>query len=163
MEHQLHFKCVMALSKEPEGHPVYFKVDGQRFRNNRTIKLHTGSAYKFNFTFKPSQVLETVNIHGSNLPVSLNESSTGEGITSSYTSVWSTENIPLTKKGQRDNVPLILKIKDKGTLKTSMQAKFYKIDDKHHCEWGNHFTNIEFECNANEHRNHVDIAKETFR
>lgn len=148
------------MKKEPEDSPVYFKIDGQRFRNTRTVKLHTGTSYRLDMIFKPAQHLESVNVHGSNLEF---KEQNRDHSTSSYRAHWSTAQIPLTRKGEREHVPIILKITDKGTLKTSLQAKFYRLDDTQHCEWGCMFTAIELECNANEHRNHVEVAKETFR
>ncbi|XP_019573814.2 CB1 cannabinoid receptor-interacting protein 1 isoform X1 [Rhinolophus sinicus] len=44
----------IALRIQPNDGPVFFKVDGQRFGQNRTIKLLTGSSYKVEVKIKPS-------------------------------------------------------------------------------------------------------------
>lgn len=150
----------MVIRKLPDDEQVFFKVDGQRFKNMRTVKLHLNTTYRFEIVFAPPQTLESFSVHGSVLPM---EEKTRDRNQSTYVTHWKTDAIPVTKKGEREQVPIIMKVTDKGTLRTSLQAKMYKADDTHHCEWGNTFSWIEYECNANEHRNHVDVAKETFR
>lgn len=44
----------IALRIQPNDGPVFFKVDGQRFGQNRTIKLLTGSSYKVEVKIKPT-------------------------------------------------------------------------------------------------------------
>ncbi|XP_045436794.1 CB1 cannabinoid receptor-interacting protein 1 isoform X1 [Pipistrellus kuhlii] len=44
----------IALRIQPNDGPVFYKVDGQRFGQNRTIKLLTGSSYKVEVKIKPS-------------------------------------------------------------------------------------------------------------
>nr|KAF6429142.1 cannabinoid receptor interacting protein 1 [Molossus molossus] len=44
----------IALRIQPNDGPVFFKVDGQRFGQNRTIKLLTGSSYKVEVKIKPN-------------------------------------------------------------------------------------------------------------
>lgn len=44
----------IALRIQPNDGPVFFKVDGQRFGQNRTIKLLTGSSCKVEVKIKPT-------------------------------------------------------------------------------------------------------------
>lgn len=44
----------IALRIQPNDGPVFYKVDGQRFGQNRTIKLLTGSSYKVEVKIKPT-------------------------------------------------------------------------------------------------------------
>lgn len=46
----------ISLKIQPNDGPVFFKVDGTRFGQNRTIKLLTGSKYKIRVVMKPTNV-----------------------------------------------------------------------------------------------------------
>ena len=45
----------IALKIQPNDGPVFFKVDGTRFGQSRTIKLLTGSKYKIEVVMKPGK------------------------------------------------------------------------------------------------------------
>lgn len=49
----------VSLKIQPNDGPVYFKVDGQRFGQNRTIKLLTGAKYKVEVAIKPGTIHAT--------------------------------------------------------------------------------------------------------
>lgn len=49
----------IALRVQPNEGPVFFKVDGTRFGQTRTIKLLTGSKYKIEVVAKPGSVEAT--------------------------------------------------------------------------------------------------------
>lgn len=49
----------IALRIQPNDGPVFFKVDGTRFGQSRTIKLLTGSKYKIEVVLKPGNVEAT--------------------------------------------------------------------------------------------------------
>ncbi|MEQ2199005.1 CB1 cannabinoid receptor-interacting protein 1, partial [Xenoophorus captivus] len=49
----------IALRIQPNDGPVFFKVDGTRFGQSRTIKLLTGSKYKIEVVVKPGAVEAT--------------------------------------------------------------------------------------------------------
>lgn len=49
----------ISLRIQPNEGPVFFKVDGTRFGQNRTIKLLTGSKYKIEVAMKPGTVEAT--------------------------------------------------------------------------------------------------------
>lgn len=46
----------VSLKMEPDDGPVFFKADGSRFGQTRTIKLLTGSKYKIEVVLKPGSV-----------------------------------------------------------------------------------------------------------
>lgn len=52
-------KIGVSLKIQPNNGPVFFKVDGSRFGQNRTIKLLTGSKYKIEVIVKPGAVEAT--------------------------------------------------------------------------------------------------------
>lgn len=52
-------KISVALKIQPNDGAVYFKVDGQRFGQNRTIKLLTGAKYKIEVALRPGTVQAT--------------------------------------------------------------------------------------------------------
>ncbi|KAG6927426.1 cannabinoid receptor interacting protein 1, partial [Chelydra serpentina] len=52
-------KINVSLKIQPNDGPVYFKVDGQRFDQNRTIKFLTGAKYTVEVVLKPGVVHAT--------------------------------------------------------------------------------------------------------
>lgn len=52
-------KISVSLKIQPNDGAVYFKVDGQRFGQNRTIKLLTGAKYKIEVSLRPGTVQAT--------------------------------------------------------------------------------------------------------
>lgn len=52
-------KISVSLRIQPNDGAVYFKVDGQRFGQNRTIKLLTGAKYKIDIALRPGTVQAT--------------------------------------------------------------------------------------------------------
>ncbi|KAM7027513.1 CB1 cannabinoid receptor-interacting protein 1 isoform 2-T2 [Passerculus sandwichensis] len=53
-------KISVSLKIQPNDGAVYFKVDGQRFGQNRTIKLLTGAKYKIEVSLRPGTVQATL-------------------------------------------------------------------------------------------------------
>ena len=49
----------ICLKIQPNEGPVFFKVDGTRFGQTRTIKLLTGSKYKIEVVLKPGKAVAT--------------------------------------------------------------------------------------------------------
>lgn len=49
----------ISLRIQPNEGPVFYKVDGTRFGQTRTIKLLTGSKYKIEVVMKPGTVEAT--------------------------------------------------------------------------------------------------------
>ncbi|KAK3554716.1 hypothetical protein QTP70_032634 [Hemibagrus guttatus] len=49
-----------------------------------------------------------------------------------------------------------------GLFETMWQVKFYNHNKRDHCQWGNSFHSIEYECKPNESHSLMLISKETF-
>uniref|UniRef100_A0A8C0QJA0 CB1 cannabinoid receptor-interacting protein 1 n=1 Tax=Chelonoidis abingdonii TaxID=106734 RepID=A0A8C0QJA0_CHEAB len=89
-------KISVSLRIQPNDGPVYFKVDGQRFDQNRTIKFLTGAKYTVEVVLKPGVV--TMGIGGVNI---LLEEKSRDPQVVCYTGIYDTEGVPHTKSGQR--------------------------------------------------------------
>lgn len=48
------FKVIIVARTAEDGQPLYFKVDGQRFADSRTVKACSQSKYEIAITLKPS-------------------------------------------------------------------------------------------------------------
>uniref|UniRef100_A0A8I4A2G0 CB1 cannabinoid receptor-interacting protein 1 n=1 Tax=Callithrix jacchus TaxID=9483 RepID=A0A8I4A2G0_CALJA len=179
----------IALRIQPNDGPVFYKVDGQRFGQNRTIKLLTGSSYKVEVKIKPSTLqVENISIGGVLVPLEL-KSKEPDGDRVVYTGTYDTEGVTPTKSGERQPIqitmpsPNWLKLKglpmpsveedieqlkfsllftDIGTFETVWQVKFYNYHKRDHCQWGSPFSVIEYECKPNETRSLMWVNKESF-
>lgn len=49
-----------------------------------------------------------------------------------------------------------------GTFETVWQVKYYNYNKRDHCQWGNSFNSIEYECKPNDTRTLMWVNKETF-
>lgn len=153
-------KISVALKIQPNDGPVYFKVDGQRFGQNRTIKLLTGAKYKVEVVIKPGVVQATTMSIGG-ISITLEEKSRDPQAIS-YTGMYDTEGVEKTKSGERQPLQVSIQFTDIGTFETLWQVKFYNYHKRDHCQWGNSFNNIEYECKPNETRTLMWINKEMF-
>uniref|UniRef100_A0A8C3GIV4 CB1 cannabinoid receptor-interacting protein 1 n=1 Tax=Cairina moschata TaxID=8855 RepID=A0A8C3GIV4_CAIMO len=153
-------KISVSLRIQPNDGAVYFKVDGQRFGQNRTIKLLTGAKYKIDIALRPGTVqATTMGIGGVNVPL---EEKSRDAQVASYTGIYDTEGVPHTKSGERQPIQVNMQFNDIGTFETVWQVKFYNYHKRDHCQWGNSFGSIEYECKPNETRSLMWINKETF-
>ncbi|XP_007890467.1 CB1 cannabinoid receptor-interacting protein 1b isoform X1 [Callorhinchus milii] len=153
-------KIGVSLKIQPGDGAVYFKVDGHRFGQNRTIKLLTGAKYKIGVVMKPGVVSAKSMMIGGVL-VSLEESSKDPQVVS-YTGIYDTEGVVHTKSGERQPVQVSIQFEDIGTFETVWQVKYYNYHKRDHCQWGNSFGSIEYECKPNETRSLMWINKEMF-
>ncbi|MEQ2245985.1 CB1 cannabinoid receptor-interacting protein 1 [Ilyodon furcidens] len=150
----------IALRIQPNDGPVFFKVDGTRFGQSRTIKLLTGSKYKIEVVVKPGAVEATnMNIGGIIFPLE-QQSRDEESVV--YNGQYNTEGVPHTKSGDRQPVQVSIEFNKAGTFETVWQAKYYNYYKREHCQFGNKFSNIEYECKPNETRTLMWINKEAF-
>lgn len=60
------------------------------------------------------------------------------------------------------DTPFSSQFNDIGVFETVWQVKFYNYHKRDHCQWGNSFGSIEYECKPNETRSLMWINKETF-
>nr|XP_020039102.1 CB1 cannabinoid receptor-interacting protein 1 isoform X2 [Castor canadensis] len=98
----------IALRIQPNDGPVFFKVDGQRFGQNRTIKLLTGSSYKVEVKIKPTTLqVENISIGGVLVPLQL-KSKEPDGDRVVYTGIYDTEGVAPTKSGERQPIQITM-------------------------------------------------------
>ncbi|XP_024123338.1 CB1 cannabinoid receptor-interacting protein 1a isoform X2 [Oryzias melastigma] len=79
-----------------------------------------------------------------------------------YHGQYDTEGVPHTKSGDRQPVQVSIEFNKAGTFETVWQAKYYNYYKREHCQFGNKFSNIEYECKPNETRTLMWINKEVF-
>ncbi|XP_070235454.1 CB1 cannabinoid receptor-interacting protein 1 isoform X3 [Bos mutus] len=98
----------IALRIQPNDGPVFYKVDGQRFGQNRTIKLLTGSSYKVEVKIKPTTLqVENISIGGVVVPLEL-KSKEPDGDRIVYTGTYDTEGVAPTKSGERQPIQITM-------------------------------------------------------
>ncbi|XP_045405711.1 CB1 cannabinoid receptor-interacting protein 1 isoform X2 [Lemur catta] len=98
----------IALRIQPNDGPVFYKVDGQRFGQNRTIKLLTGSSYKVEVKIKPTTLqVENISIGGVLVPLEL-KSKEPDGDRIVYTGTYDTEGVVPTKSGERQPIQITM-------------------------------------------------------
>ncbi|XP_048660154.1 CB1 cannabinoid receptor-interacting protein 1 isoform X2 [Marmota marmota marmota] len=98
----------IALRIQPNDGPVFFKVDGQRFGQNRTIKLLTGSSYKVEVKIKPITLqVENISIGGVLVPLEL-KAKEPDGDRVVYTGTYDTEGVAPTKSGERQPIQITM-------------------------------------------------------
>ena len=48
------FKLDVNITKLEDSSPVFFKIDGERFKETQTLKLQVDTTYRLSFEFRPS-------------------------------------------------------------------------------------------------------------
>uniref|UniRef100_A0A8C7YA33 CB1 cannabinoid receptor-interacting protein 1 n=1 Tax=Oryzias sinensis TaxID=183150 RepID=A0A8C7YA33_9TELE len=79
-----------------------------------------------------------------------------------YHGQYDTEGVPHTKSGDRQPVQVSIEFNKAGTFETVWQAKYYNYYKREHCQFGNKFSSVEYECKPNETRTLMWINKEVF-
>ncbi|GLG99797.1 Uncharacterized protein C2orf32-like protein [Gryllus bimaculatus] len=83
------FRVTLSIRKEPEGGPVFCKMEQtQRFKQLKTVKLHTDTTYRVDVSFKPPRSLHTA---------------------CAYSSYYTTEGLKPSKKGTREDLCIVMK------------------------------------------------------
>nr|CAD7405216.1 unnamed protein product [Timema cristinae] len=80
-----------------------------------------------------------------------------------YSSYYNTDGLNHSKKGQREDLAIVMKVQETGELSTCLQVKLYKQRDTQHCEWGSQLHCVELDCCALEGDVSVRVNKETFK
>ncbi|XP_013408498.1 CB1 cannabinoid receptor-interacting protein 1 [Lingula anatina] len=153
------FKISVGIRHPSTEREAHYKEDGLRFGTQKTVKLCVQTVYELQFRIKPHRELTNVQVDGVDL--ALKEASKSEDQIV-YTADWDTQYSSVTKKANRYSMLVLINIKDLGTMKTTIQSKFYNPGDSH-LTWGSRLNNLEYDCKVNEDRAYVDIVKETFR
>ncbi|KAF4090006.1 hypothetical protein AMELA_G00044810 [Ameiurus melas] len=150
-------KVALSLKTTPDDGPVFFKADGTRFDQNRTIKLLTGTKYKIEVTVKPGAVEATsMSVGGATFPL---EQKSKDPQAVVYSAIYDTEGVAHTKSGERQPVQVSIHFMAAGLFETMWQVKFYNYNKKDHCQWGNSFRSIEYECKPNDAHSLMWITK----
>lgn len=55
-----------------------------------------------------------------------------------------------------------LQFTELGMFETVWQVKYYNYNKRDHCQWGNSFSSIEYECKPNDTRTLMWVNKEMF-
>ncbi|XP_072292980.1 CB1 cannabinoid receptor-interacting protein 1b [Eucyclogobius newberryi] len=153
-------KIAISLKMLPNNSAVYFKSDGARFGQTRTIKLLTGSKYKIDVVIKPGAAEATsMSIGRVTFPLE-QESKDPQSVI--YSGLYDTEGVVHTKSGARQPVQTCIQFTEAGQFETVWQIKFYNYNKRDHCQWGNSFNSIEYECKPNDTRTLMWVNKETF-
>ncbi|XP_019713516.1 CB1 cannabinoid receptor-interacting protein 1-like, partial [Hippocampus comes] len=79
-----------------------------------------------------------------------------------YTGLYDTEGVAHTKSGERQPLQISIQFSEAGTFETVWQVKYYNYNKRDHCQWGNSFNTIEYECKPNDTRTLMWVNKETF-
>lgn len=48
------FKLDINITRLKDSSPVFFKIDGERFKETQTLKLQVDTTYRISFEFRPS-------------------------------------------------------------------------------------------------------------
>ena len=48
------FKLDINITRLQDSSPVFFKIDGERFKETQTLKLQVDTTYRMSFEFRPS-------------------------------------------------------------------------------------------------------------
>ncbi|XP_010866285.2 CB1 cannabinoid receptor-interacting protein 1b isoform X2 [Esox lucius] len=152
-------KIGISLKMLPNNSAVFFKSDGARFGQTRTIKLLTGSKYKIDVVVKPGAAEATMTVGGVTFPL---EQQSKDPQSVVYSGIYDTEGVTHTKSGDRQAVQVSVQFTEVGSFEVVWQVKFYNYNKREHCQWGNSFNSIEYECKPNETRTLMWVNKEMF-
>nr|XP_020457349.1 CB1 cannabinoid receptor-interacting protein 1 isoform X1 [Monopterus albus] len=114
-------KIGISLKMLPNNTAVYFKSDGARFGQTRTIKLLTGSKYKIEVVVKPGAVVATsMSVGGVTFPL---EQQSKDPQSVVYTGQYDTEGLAHTKSGERQPVQISIQVCTQGRELTSIRRE----------------------------------------
>uniref|UniRef100_A0AC34RBU1 CB1 cannabinoid receptor-interacting protein 1 n=1 Tax=Panagrolaimus sp. JU765 TaxID=591449 RepID=A0AC34RBU1_9BILA len=150
------FQLVISIRDAEKNDPIAFKQDGNRFGTSpRTIKFCSESKYRI--TLKTTPVVEFHNLHvgGSDLELRCDRPQSGE-----YEALWNTVGFEPTKNAERTDLDVILRGPG-GTLKWTLQAKFYAKSNSH-AEWGQKLDFIQLSCSVDPTGN-ITVTEEQVR
>ncbi|XP_041107430.1 CB1 cannabinoid receptor-interacting protein 1-like [Polyodon spathula] len=114
-------KIAVSLKIQPNNGPVFFKVDGQRFGQNRTIKLLTGSVAGWRVDRGPETdcsfyvSCRSMGIGGVNFPL---EQTSKDPQVVTYTGIYDAEGMTHTKSGDRQPVQVNIQFNEVGNFES---------------------------------------------
>lgn len=71
------------------------------------------------------------------------------------------QQVAVQTTGNTD-LSVCLQFADVGLFETVWQVKYYNYNKRDHCQWGNSFNSIEYECKPNDTRTLMWVNKELF-
>ncbi|EDO40161.1 predicted protein [Nematostella vectensis] len=154
------FKTSLSLTRSEDSSPVFFKVDGERFKETRTLKLQVDSKYKVVLEFRPPQTLAEAAISGGSLKAELKKIDENCSV---YEGLFSTQGMPSSKSKDRAYIVLSLKFNTGHEMNVQVQSKLYSVKDNTHVTWGACLKSLDFECKMRDGQSFVSIQKTTFR
>ncbi|XP_074662383.1 CB1 cannabinoid receptor-interacting protein 1-like [Tubulanus polymorphus] len=147
---------------------VFYKIDGQRFKNERTLKLSSSTEYEIELTIKPRHEISSMAIQGTDVSLTKVLTRNNDDVAdivdkNAYTGSWNTIGMPPKKDGERYQMPVTIQIPEIGEFVTHLQCKLYRESDTEHVTWGQPLHWIEFDCQKLSDRSFIDIFKESYR
>uniref|UniRef100_A0A914W6H1 CB1 cannabinoid receptor-interacting protein 1 n=1 Tax=Plectus sambesii TaxID=2011161 RepID=A0A914W6H1_9BILA len=150
------FQLELSIKNSETDDPIAFKVDGERFQGStRTLKFCSNAKYKIVMVVKPPTEFYHMHIAGSDLPLHALNHTSGE-----YRTEWNTTGIDPTKQTTRQDISLTLQ-GPCGTLKKTLQSKFYNKDDSH-ADWGHKLESLVWSCAVDGHGT-ITVVNEEYK
>uniref|UniRef100_A0A672NR59 Cannabinoid receptor interacting protein 1b n=1 Tax=Sinocyclocheilus grahami TaxID=75366 RepID=A0A672NR59_SINGR len=137
-------KIGISWKTTPNNAPVYLKSDRTRFE----------CKYRIDVVIKPGAEAYTY----PGVPLSSLIPQTHDPQSVVYTGIYDSEGVAHTKSGERQPVQVNMQFTQAGLFET----KFYNYNKRDHCQWGNSFNSIEYECKPNDTHTLMWINKELF-
>ncbi|XP_020618439.1 CB1 cannabinoid receptor-interacting protein 1-like [Orbicella faveolata] len=154
------FKLDVNITKSDDSSPVFFKIDGERFKETQTLKLQVDTTYRISFEFRPSKEVSEISIAGGNVEHELKRS---DERSSHYECNWSTSGMSESKKKDRLYLVIFVKFQDGKELNARVQCKMYSLKDKNHVMWGSCLKSLQIDCRVRDGQSHVDIQQVLFK
>jgi len=154
------FKLDVNFTKLDDSSPVFFKVDGERFKEIQTLKLQVDTTYRLSFEFRPSMEVSEISVAGGNLEHELKRS---DERSSHYECSWSTNGMSESKNKDRLYLVIFVKFKDGKDLTARVQCKMYSLKDKNHVTWGTCLKNLHLDCKVKDEQSHIDVQQVLFK
>ncbi|XP_028398609.1 CB1 cannabinoid receptor-interacting protein 1-like [Dendronephthya gigantea] len=152
------FKVSLSISKKSDGSQLFYKIDGERFKENKTIKLHVDTVYKVTIDVRPPLDISTVSLSG----INVDGTATKTDSQSSFSGTWSSGMVQKTSNKVRTFLPLHVQFGDGSSIQISLQSKLYNLKDKTHVVWGTPLKCIELKCSRRDGINSVSIDDVNF-
>ncbi|XP_003383766.1 PREDICTED: CB1 cannabinoid receptor-interacting protein 1-like [Amphimedon queenslandica] len=143
------FFVSLSIYDPKNGRHVFFKTDGKRFEEDRTIKISCDAKYDLTVTVRPPGIenLTLLKLRmGSDEITPDKKTEESKGII--YSLSWFTNGYKPTKKGARNDLRIGFKFAQ-GELIFPAQVKFYPLSDSTHVVWGTVMKSIDLESTGN--------------
>ncbi|CAH3128375.1 unnamed protein product [Pocillopora meandrina] len=150
------FKMDIHITRFEDSSPVFFKVDGERFKETQTLKLQVDTSYKLSFEFRPSKEVSEISIGGGNVKHELKRSDERSSV---YECSWSTNGMSTSKNKDRLYMIIFVKFQDGKEMNARVQCKMYSLKEKDHVKWGTCLKNLQIDCKVRDGQNVVDVKQ----